>query len=57
MSEERHPGQVKIVCEDITKVFIQKGKQRVHVLDHDVCKAARSRNAGQKLFERIKPSG
>jgi len=34
LREERHPGQVKIVCEDITKIFIQKGKQRVHVLDH-----------------------
>ena len=29
-----HSGQTKIVCEDITKIFIQKGKQRVHVLDH-----------------------
>ena len=34
MREERHPGQAKIECKDITKVFIQKGKQRVHVLDH-----------------------
>lgn len=34
MREESHPGQVKIVCKDITKIFIQKGKQQVHVLDH-----------------------
>jgi len=34
LREERHPGQAKIECKDITKVFIQKGKQRVHVLDH-----------------------
>ncbi len=34
MKEENRSSQVKIVCEDITKVFIQKGKQRVHVLDH-----------------------
>ncbi len=34
MKEESRSSQVKIVCEDITKVFIQKGKQRVHVLDH-----------------------
>ncbi len=34
MKEESYPGQIKIVCKDITKVFIQKGKQRVHVLDH-----------------------
>jgi len=34
LREEKNPGHVKIVCEDITKVFIQKGKQRVHVLDH-----------------------
>jgi NitT/TauT family transport system ATP-binding protein/sulfonate transport system ATP-binding protein len=34
LREERHPGQFKIVCEDITKVFIQKGKQQLHVLDH-----------------------
>ena len=34
MREEENPGHAKIVCEDITKVFIQKGKQRVHVLDH-----------------------
>jgi ABC-type nitrate/sulfonate/bicarbonate transport system ATPase subunit len=34
LREEKNPGHVKIVCEDITKVFIQKGKQWVHVLDH-----------------------
>ena len=34
MREEKNRGYAKIVCEDITKVFIQKGKQRVHVLDH-----------------------
>jgi NitT/TauT family transport system ATP-binding protein/sulfonate transport system ATP-binding protein len=34
LREEKNPGHAKIVCEDITKVFIQKGKQRVHVLDH-----------------------
>lgn len=34
MREESHPGQPKIICEDISKVFIQKGKQQVHVLDH-----------------------
>jgi NitT/TauT family transport system ATP-binding protein/sulfonate transport system ATP-binding protein len=34
LREESHPGQPKIVCEDISKVFIQKGKQQVHVLDH-----------------------
>jgi ABC-type nitrate/sulfonate/bicarbonate transport system ATPase subunit len=34
LREEKQPSPVKIVCEDITKVFIQKGKQRVHVLDH-----------------------
>ncbi len=32
MSEATRHGQTKIVCEHISKEFIQKGKQRVHVL-------------------------
>ena len=34
LKDAMQSGQTKIVCEDITKIFIQKGKQRVHVLDH-----------------------
>jgi NitT/TauT family transport system ATP-binding protein/sulfonate transport system ATP-binding protein len=34
LREVSHSGQAKIVCENITKFFIQKGTQRVHVLDN-----------------------